>query len=96
MKTFPSKHPLAITRALCIVYAALARASFANIYQEFGTMTHLSSHDISSANSGHSQPQLSLRSARWQAEQKFPQRRQGLSAPSIASTEHRGQPTPGI
>ena len=28
-------------------------------------MTHLSSHDISSANSGHSQPLLSLRSARW-------------------------------
>ena len=67
MKTFASKQWLAVTGSLCNVYRVLARASFANIYQEFGTMTHLSSHDISWANSGHSLALMSPRSARWLA-----------------------------
>ena len=95
MKTFPSKQWLAVTGALCIVYTTLARASFANIYQEFCRMTHLSSHDIYSAN--RATPWLWCLFAPldgWRPQWKFPLPTRTISA--IYTVYRTSRPTPGI
>ena len=95
MKTFPSKQRLAVTGALCIVYTTLARASFANIYQEFCRMTHLSSHDIYSAN--RATPWLWCLFAPldgWRPQWKFPLPTRTISA--IYTVYRTSRPTPGI
>ena len=98
IKAEPSKHCKlmgALTQlSLCSCLHNPGASSFANVDQQFSTMTHLSSHDNSSANSGHSQPQISVWSARCLAEPQNSPCRHGISAPSIPSTEHRPSQRP--